>query len=363
MARPHITFFGSSLVSSYWNGAATYYRGLLRQLAGRGYDITFCEPDAYDRQAHRDLAEDPTWARICVYDSAAQRDRLLDRAFRESDWVVKCSGVGVWDQELELALAEGAGGTARTAFWDVDAPATLAALDRDPDMPLNRAIPNLDHVFTYGGGPPVVRRYLAAGARQCTPIYNGLDPEEHRPPERPGPPRWDALFMGNRLPDREERVDRFFFRVARSLPDRRFALGGEGWDSKRMPHNVDRLGHVPTSRHNEINGASRLVVNIHRDSMVANGYSPATRMFEAAGAGACQVTDSWQGIEEFFEPGSEILVAADTEEMVRHLVETDDQRAAAIGGAARDRALNDHTYRRRAARLDQVLRSYKGVAA
>lgn len=363
MSRPHITFFGSSLVSSYWNGAATYYRGLLRSLARRGYAITFCEPDAFDRQANRDLAADPPYARVRVYTTPDERDALLAEAFGTSDWVVKCSGVGVWDAELEGALGARAGGDVRTGFWDVDAPATLAALEAEPEHPLHRALPRLDHVFTYGGGPPVVERYRALGARRCSPIYNGLDPSEHYPPDRRGPPRWDALFMGNRLPDREARVDRLFFDVAARLPDRRFALGGLGWESRDLPPNVDHLGHVPTARHNEVNGAARLVLNIHRASMVENGWSPATRMFEAAGAGACQATDAWVGLETFFEPDREILVATDTDAMVRWVRDVDDERAAAIGRAARARALAEHSYDRRAAELDEILGRYREVAA
>jgi spore maturation protein CgeB len=315
----HLTFFGSSLVSSYWNGAATYYRGLLRALAGHGHRITFCEPDAYGRQQNRDLPTDPDYARVIVYRGEEERDRLIEAAFEKSDWVVKCSGVGVWDAELEAAVAERSGGGVRTAFWDVDAPATLARIDEDPADPFRACIPRYDHVFTYGGGPPVVEAYRARGARVCTPVYNGLDPEEHRPLQRRGETEWDLLFMGNRLPDRESRVDEFFFRAAELCPDARFALGGEGWGDKAIPSNVQYLGHVPTGRHNEVNAAARLVLNIHRESMVRNGWSPATRMFEAAGAAACQVTDVWQGIEDFFEPGSEILLAEDAAAVGRHV--------------------------------------------
>ncbi len=366
-----LTFFGSSLVSAYWNGAATYYRGLLRALAERGFDITFCEPDAFDRQANRDLTEDPDYARVVVYDSEEERDRLVAEALRHSDWVIKCSGVGVWDAALERAIAAGgavesraagsagaarAPGVARTAFWDVDAPATLARLRVDPDDPFHRHLPLFDHVFTYGGGPPVVREYERLGARACTPVYNGLDPAEHRPERNGGPPRWDAFFMGNRLPDREARVDAFFFDVAAACPHHSFALGGSGWGDRAMPGNVDYLGHVPTARHNELNGAARLVLNIHRDSMVENGYSPATRMFEAAGAAACQVSDAWTGIEAFFEPGREILVARTPDDVAGMVRDVGLERAREVGDAGRRRALRDHTYASRAEQVDAILR-------
>jgi spore maturation protein CgeB len=357
-----LTFFGSSLVSSYWNGAATYYRGLLRALHGLGYEIRFCEPDAFDRQRHRDLTQDPDYARVTVYDSPAARDRLVAEAFAWSDWVIKCSGVGIWDAELEAAVAERSGGDVRTAFWDVDAPATLADFDADPAHPFHDLLPRFDHVFTYGGGPPIVSRYRAAGARRCTPIYNALDPSEHRP-ESGVERRWDLLFMGNRLPDREARVKRFFLEVAERCPEHRFALGGEGWGDAALPGNVEWLGHVPTADHNRVNAAAGLVLNIHRQSMVDNGFSPATRMFEAAGAGACQVTDAWEGIAEFLEPGHEILVAEDGDAVARHVRETDESGRRRIGNAARERVLRDHTYERRAGQVDAVMRSHGRVAA
>ncbi len=352
-----LTFFGSSLVSSYWNGAATYYRGLLRALHAHGHEITFCEPDAYGRQQNRDLAQDPDYARVVVYRTEEERDALLDVAFATSDWVVKCSGVGVWDAELEAALAERSGGAARTAFLDVDAPATLGRVATDADDPFRACVPRYDHVLTYGGGPPVVDAYLALGARACTPIYNALDPEEHRPPLHRTTAKWDLLFMGNRLPDRETRVDEFFFRAAELCPEARFALGGEGWGDRPMPANVTYLGHVPTGRHNEVNAAARLVLNVHRDSMVRNGWSPATRMFEAAGSACCQVSDAWTGIEEFFSPGTEILVAEDATGVARYVREIGPVLAHDIGEAGRRRALRSHTYAQRAKLLDAVLRA------
>jgi spore maturation protein CgeB len=358
----HLTFFGSSLVSSYWNGAATYYRGLIRALHGLGHTITFCEPDAYDRQQNRDLARDPDYARVVVYTTEAERDALVDRAFAESDWVIKCSGVGVWDAELEEAVAARSGGRAMTAFLDVDAPATLGRIAADPADPFRLHIPRYDHVFTYGGGPPVVEEYERWGARGCTPIYNALDADEHRPVE--GEIEYDLLFMGNRLPDREARVEEFFFRAAALCPEHRFLLGGEGWGWKTdMPANVAYLGHVPTGRHNAVNASARLVLNVHRDSMVQNGWSPATRMFEAAGAASCQVTDAWQGIEDFFAPGEEILVAAGAEEVARLVRSVDDERARRIGQAGRRRALADHTYAQRARQMDALLRAAPVEAA
>jgi len=359
----HLTFFGSSLVSSYWNGAATYYRGLIRSLHRLGHEVTFCEPDAYGRQARRDLVEDPDYAKVIVYRTESERDDLVAEALTRTDWVIKCSGVGVWDSELERAVADGAGRGALTAFLDVDAPATLGRIAADPEDPFRSCIPRFERILTYGGGPPVIAAYERWGARSCTPIYNALDPEEHRPLDRDASPEYDLLFMGNRLPDREARVDEFFLRAAALRPGSRFALGGEGWGDKPMPPHVTYLGHIPTARHNEVNASARLVLNIHRDSMVENGWSPATRMFEAAGAASCQVTDAWEGIEEFFTPGEEILVASNAEDVACLVGSVTDEDARRIGSAGRARALRDHTYDQRARLLDALLRQPAGSAS
>jgi spore maturation protein CgeB len=345
-----IAFFGSSLVSSYWNGAATYYRGVIRALHERGHDVTFFEPDAYDRQRHRDIP-DPPWARVVVYDPALWPD-ALERA-RSAEVVVKASGVGVRDAELEAGVP--ALGAPLTVFWDVDAPATLARLEADAADPLRALVPRYDLVLTYGGGDPVVERYLALGARECVPVYNALDPETHH---RVLPqPRFAAelALLANRLPDRETRIDEFFLRAAALAPARSFLLGGAGWADKPLPPNVRAIGHVGTADHNAFNSTPLAVLNVTRESMAANGWSPPTRVFEAAGAGACLVTDAWEGIDLFLEPDEEVLVAADGDDVARHLESLTPERARRIGEAAQRRVLEEHTYERRAAQVDELL--------
>jgi spore maturation protein CgeB len=356
MTGLRIAFFGSSLVSAYWNGAATYYRGLLRAMAARGHRLTFFEPDAYDRQAHRDIA-DPPWAEVVVYpgDAPDAALRAVDQA-RSADVVVKASGVGVFDEMLEAAIADLSGARRTTIFWDVDAPATLERLASTPTDPLRALIPRFDLVFTYGGGRAVVDAYTQLGARQCVPIHNALDPHTHYPAAPD--PRYaaDLVFLGNRLPDREARVDRFFFSAARALPQQQFLLGGSGWDTGiAPPDNVRRLGHVYTHEHNTVNASARAVLNVSRDSMARVGSAPATRLFEAAGAAACVVTDAWSGIETFLTPDEEVLIAADGDDVVRHLERLTPDRARPIGAAARRRLLASHTYDHRARQVDAVL--------
>src|SRR5688572_4967881 len=175
-----IAFFGSSLVSSYWNGAATYYRGLIRALAARGHNVTFYEPDAYDRQKNRDIA-DPDWADVVVYEATeAAARRCLDDA-AGADVIVKASGVGVFDELLEAEVLSLKTDENLVVFWDVDAAATLDRVKGNPGDAFGPLIPRYDMVMTYGGGPPVDWAYRGMGARQCVPVYNALDPSTHHP--------------------------------------------------------------------------------------------------------------------------------------------------------------------------------------
>ncbi|MFL6599207.1 MAG: glycosyltransferase [Chthoniobacterales bacterium] len=351
----NIAFFVSSLLSAYWNGAATYYRGLIKALHNRGHRITVYEPDAYDRQQHRDL-EHPSWARVMVY--ANDEDAVLhalEAARRDADMIVKASGIGVFDELLEAAVLEMKEQQNHIVYCDVDAPATLERVENDPGDPFRKLVPHYDFIFTYGGGSPVVRGYESLGAKLCVPIYNGLDPETHYPVA--SDPRFEANlgFLGHRLPDREARVEQFFLNAAEQLPERNFLLGGIGWDGKSLPPNVRNLGHVYTPDHNAFNCTPLAVLNISRASMARYGFSPATRVFEAAGAGACLITDAWTGIERFFDPGEEILVAHSGEEVAAHVVDLTPERARQIGQAGYRRALAQHTYAQRAAQFDDIL--------
>jgi len=355
-----IAFYGSSLLSSYWNGAATYYRGLLQQLARLGYGVHFYEPDIFDRQSNRDI-EAPPWAEVTVYDAQIPAVREVIAAAAEADVIVKASGVGAFDDELLVGVMGAARQHAVRVFWDVDAPATLAEIQSAPEHPLRRLLPSLDFVFTYGGGPPVVTAYTALGAKRCIPIYNALDPGAHF---RCTPDRrfaCDLAFLGNRLPDRETRVREFLFTPATNLPERAFILGGSGWRQNDVPNNIRVVGHVPTADHNAFNSTPLAVLNIARDSMAATGYSPATRVFEAAGAGACLITDAWTGIELFLSPGEEILVARDGLDVAECLQALSPERARNIGEAARRRVLSTHTYARRAAQVDRILTDFSAT--
>jgi spore maturation protein CgeB len=272
--------------------------------------------------------------------------------------------VGVFDEELEIAVPEAARNHSITVYWDVDAPATLESIEADLAHHLRRVIPRYDLVLTYGGGEPVVNAYRLRGARLCVPIYNALDPDTHYPVAGNAAFACDLGFLGNRLPDRERRVEEFLFKAAALLPERTFLLGGAGWETKALPPNVRLAGHVGTADHNTFFCSGLAALNINRDSMARFGFSPPTRVFEAAGTAACIITDAWRGVEYFLEPGTEILVAesgAATAELLRHLMRSE---AEQIGQAARRRVLAEHTYSHRARQVSDLIEStFKREAA
>jgi spore maturation protein CgeB len=350
-----IFVFGSSLTSSYWNGAATYYRGIYKNLHRLGHSITFAEPDIYKRQQNQD-SEEIDYAAVRVYQTPRDLDRVLVEA-SDADLVIKHSGVGADDELLEAEVLRCRSGRMKVAFWDVDAPATLARVQQNPSDSFRDLIPQYDFIFTYGGGLPVVQQYRGLGAKNCFPIYNGLDPDTHYPVAPDANLACDLVFVGHRLPDREHRVNEFFFAAAELAPERSFVLGGEGWGSRSLPSNVRWIGHVRSTDHNRINSSARMVLNINRQSMAEVGFSPPTRVFEAAGASACVITDAWAGIDHFFIPEKEILVASSADDVVSCLQEISSHQAGSIGAAMRSRALKDHTYTLRALEFHAAFRT------
>jgi len=263
--------------------------------------------------------------------------------------------VGAEDERLEKEVLNCQSRKTKVAFWDVDAPATLARTEGDAADPFRKLIPHYYAIFTYGGGPHVISHYRQLGARLCMPIYNALDPETHYPVIAEPELVCDLAFVGHRLPVREARVEEFFLNAAASAPDLSFVLGGEGWGDKKLPANVRWIGHVASDRHNVVNCSARMVLNINRDSMAKVGFSPPTRVFEAAGAGACVITDAWEGIEQFFTPDSEILCAASGEEVITQLRRFNEVQSIKIGSAMLLRAMHQHTYELRAREVDAAL--------
>lgn len=346
--------FGASILTSYWNGAATYYRGNYKYLARRGHEITFASPDAFGRRERPDEG-DFSFVNALYYPPTSGVDAMMEMA-AEADIVVKHSGLGVDDTLLERRVLELQPHCA-VVFWDVDAPATLARLRDDPGDPFHADIPRYDAVLSYGGGPKAQWGYLEAGVRAYFNIYNGLDPETHHPVPPDPALACDVAFLGNRLPDREARVEELFFRAAKLAPDKQFLLGGEGWGDKQMPPNVRYIGHVSTDDHNRFNSSAGMVMNINRASMADFGFSPPTRVFEVSGSGSCMLCDDWPGIDDCFELGKEILVIRNAEDVVMALQSYDATARRRIGEAFHARGLRDHTYEQRALQAEKAFMS------
>jgi spore maturation protein CgeB len=362
----NIAFFGSSLVSAYWNGAATYYRGIIRELNNRGHNIVFYEPDAYDRQKYRDI-EDPPYARSVVYKADFAGVRSALHQAKGADVIIKASGVGVFDSLLEQEVLGFQNTNTLVVFWDVDAPATLDRIRNDENDPFRSLIGSYDLILTYGGGDRVVNDYRQFGARQCIPVYNALDSITHFQVCSDSRFEGSLGFLGNRLPDREQRVKEFFFKPASLLSHKLFILGGNGWqtDTSDLP-NIRYMGHVFTYDHNAFNSSVLAVLNINRQSMACYGFSPPTRIFEAAGAAACIITDAWEGIEMFLQPQEECFVARNGNEVVEILKSLNYSTARKIGKAAQERVLSEHTYYKRAEVIEKILmscRSHQEVAS
>lgn len=358
----HFAFFASSLVSSHWNEAATYYRGIAFALAARGHKITFYEPDAYERQRHRDIA-DPPWADVVVYsghDSAAAM-QCLERAAKTADVLVKASGIGVYDRLLEEAVPSIARSRQTTIFWDVDAPATFERMRIDANDPFHADLPRYDMVLTRGGGERVVLGYESLGAHACIPVFDALDPAMHFPV---GPdPRFAAKLGLLGRPDRAGRIEQFFVKAAARLPDADFLLAGSGWHDKPMPRNVRAIGGVTAADRNAFNVTPRAVLELTSDGRTTGCVAPGARVFEVAGAAGCLITDRCEGIETFLEPGREVLVADDGEHLASIVSSLSEERARIIGANARRRILAQHTYADRALQIESILLVKTGTAS
>lgn len=350
-----IVVLGLSLSSSWGNGHATTFRALLKALAARGHDILFLERDVPWYAAHRDLAE-PDYCRLDLYGDLQTLERH-GRAVAEADAVIVGSyvpdgiAVGDWVQ----ATARGV-----TAFYDIDTPVTLAALEAGTSAYLApRQIPGFDVYFSFTGGPTLDRLERRWGAPAARALYCSVDPALYRPAA--GPKRWDLGYLGTYSPDRQPVLDRLLIEPARRLPDRRFVVAGPQYPADiDWPANVERIDHVGPADHPAFYGACRFTLNVTRADMVRAGWSPSVRLFEAAACGTPIISDTWAGIETLLRPEREILLADTAERVVEILTGVDATAAERIGAAGRARVLGAHTAAHRAETVEAALRAAMG---
>lgn len=343
-----IVFLGLSITSSWGNGHATNYRALLRVLAARGHDVLFLERDVPWYAAHRDLPE-PPYGRTALYASLGELRERWEDDVRDADLVVVGSYVpdGAAAAEWVLDVASGA-----TAFYDIDTPITLAKLDAgDREYLAPELVGRFDLYLSFTGGPLLERIAREYGARRPRPFYCMVDPEAYRPVEVR---RQFALgYLGTYSPDRQDTLEELMVAPARRLGRARFAVAGPQYPGELdWPPNIVRIDHLPPTDHPAFYCAQAFTLNVTRRDMVRAGWSPSVRLFEAACCGVPVVSDWWDGLDSFFAPGREILVARRSDDVVRYVRELDEKERAAIGERARRRVLDEHTAERRADELE-----------
>jgi len=353
--------FGLTVSSSWGNGHATLWRGLIAALAAAGHEVTFFERDVPYYASTRDLDRLPAGARLVLY---ADWDAVAAEAIRavaaaDVAMVTSYCADGPFAADLVLENAPAA-----TVFYDLDTPVTLARLgsgERPAYLP-DGGLGDFDLVLSYTGGDALARLQTALGARRVAPLYGHVDPDQHKPAARHHAFAADLSYLGTYAADRQEKLQSLFIEPARLRPAQRFVLGGAGYPPGfPWTDNIFFVMHLPPSEHPAFFSSSRLTLNVTRRDMADLGHCPSGRLFEAAACGVPVLSDSWDGLADFFEPGREILIASDTGDVLAAL-DLDDRALAAIGAAARERVLRDHTSARRAQQLVTTLRGL-GVGA
>jgi spore maturation protein CgeB len=346
-----IVILGLSITSSWGNGHATTYRGLVRELTRSGHRVRFLERDAPWYAGNRDMPR-PPWGEAHLYSSLEQLRDEHQAAVREADLVIVGSYVPAGAHVGEWALDTARG---LTAFYDIDTPVTVAKLARGECEYLTRElVRRYDLYLSFTGGP--VLRYLERelGARAAHPLYCSVDPDLYKPEDRPK--RWDLGYLGTYSDDRQPALQRLLVAPAESLPDRRFVVAGPQYpDSIRWPRNVERITHLSPREHAAFYNAQRFTLNVTRADMVRWGWSPSVRLFEAAACGVPIISDAWPGLETLLVPGEEILLARDPGDTLRFLHELPEQARARVGARARARVLASHTAAHRAMELLQYV--------
>lgn len=345
-----LVVLGLSLSSSWGNGHATTYRALLKSFAARGHEVLFLERDAPWYADHRDPL-DPAWPRLEFYADLDGLERWRPE-IASADAVMLGSYVpdGVEVGRRVLQWAEGV-----TAFYDIDTPVTLAKLGRgDFEYLTPELIAGYDLYFSFTGGPTLERIEREYGSPAARALYCSADAEAYRPVQARR--RWDLSYLGTYSDDRQPVLERLLLDPARRAPHLRFVVAGPQYPAHiAWPANVERFQHVGPADHPLFYGSSRYTLNVTRADMVAAGWSPSVRLFEAGACGAPVISDPWAGLESLFTPGEEIVIAHSPEDVLAELSRPADDRRDRMAAAARARVLAEHTSSHRAAQLERDL--------
>ncbi len=358
--RPlRIVILGLSITSSWGNGHATTYRGLMRALCRRGHEVLFLECDKPWYRAHRDMTGSPFGA-VRLYKELAELRRRWEGEIRGADLVIIGSYV---PDGIAVARWVCAAATGIVAFYDIDTPVTLAALADGTCPYLDAAlVPRFDLYLSFTGGPALRLLETRYRARAARALYCSVDPERHRPCPGGGT-RWDLGYLGTYSADRQPALDGLLCEPARQWGHGRFAVAGPLYPAElRWPANVARIEHVGPDEHPRFYGRQLFTLNLTRADMVRLGWSPSVRLFEAAACGVPIISDWWPGLATILEPGREILIARDGHEVLRILRQMPEPERTRIAEAARARVLAAHTAEHRAAELEGYIAEVAAAA-
>ena len=348
-----LVVFGLSVSSSWGNGHATLWRGLIRALAARGHHVAFFERDAPDYAHHRDLFSLPE-GELILYTGWEEVQHRAEKELSRADAGIVTSYCPDAIPAAEIVLAS----PARVrCFYDLDTGVTLGRLRAGlpVDYIPERGLGDFDLVLSYTGGQALADLKTLLGARHVAPLYGSVNPEVHHPAPAEDRFRADLSYLGTYSPDRQAALEWLFVEPARLRPEMRFLIGGAQYPSDfPWTENIFHIPHVPPAGHAAFYSSSRLTLSVTRAAMAVLGYCPSGRLFEAAACGAPIVSDDWEGLDYFFEPGREILVAHTAAHVLEALA-LPHEALGRIARAGRERALAAHTAARRALELENIL--------
>ncbi|WP_181706416.1 glycosyltransferase family protein [Chthonobacter rhizosphaerae] len=348
-----LVVFGLSISSSWGNGHATLWRGLVKALARRGWQVVFFEKDVSWYRGARDYHAVPN-GELVLYERFEDVRALARRHLADADvgMVTSFCPDGLAAGEMVAGMGRG-----RRVFYDLDTPVTLAKLDAGESLAWigPEGLAGYDLALSYTGGPALDALTARLKAPAAAPLYGHVDPDVHRPADPDPVFAGDLSYIGTYADDRQAALQALFVDAARARPDGRFVIAGAQYpDDFPWGDNIFFVRHLPPDAHPAFYASSRLTLNITREAMARSGWCPSGRLFEAAACGAVLLSDTWPGLDQFFEPGREILIARTTDDTLAALDLSAAERAR-IAEAARARVLAEHTSDHRAATLESIL--------
>jgi spore maturation protein CgeB len=348
-----IVICGLSITSSWGNGHATTYRALTRALRARSHDIVFFERDQEWYASNRDMPE-PPFCRVHIYEHWQDVVNLLRRELDDADVAMVGSFFPDGIKAVDTMLESGSG---VKTFYDIDTPITVSKLRAgDAEYIRRDQIPGLTVYFSFTGGPILSELQTRFGAKRAVPLYCSFDPDRYRWRESDRRYQCDMSYMGTYAPDRQPKLEELFCKPAQCLAEKEFLVAGPQYPAEvAWPKNVRRIVHLEPEFHPYFYSSSLFTLNLTRDAMVEAGYSPSVRLFEAAGCGTAIISDEWPGLETFFTPDEEILLARSSADVISCLKNLGENEARRIGRRAQERVLAEHTAQRRAIQFEEIV--------